>query len=136
MRALLLVGALSLLGTLRAQDINYSPSLKATKNRVDYKCENCDPNEQLTTNKEVLSVSVYPNPCLDKCNIKITGVSKNEEAIITIMDLMGKCLFTYLATDGEVELQLTKTGLELNEGTYLVQLKLNDQIDTKRMVVK
>lgn len=125
MRALLLFSVLSLWGTLRAQtEQETAPTIIA--------CENCIELKE----KEPFGIKIYPNPCNGSCSLKITGMQKGEEAYILIMDLTGKTVFNYTIKDGEVELILNKTGLELNEGTYLVQLKKNDQIETKRMVVK
>lgn len=141
MRTLLLIGVLFLWGTMRAQESisEYNIQKEPTE---EYKeaiasnltCENC--LEENPKVQKPFELTIFPNPCNGKCSLKIDGVSESEEAKLTIMDLTGKNVFTYLLTDGEVELKLTATALELHEGTYLVQLQKGDQFKTKRMIVK
>lgn len=122
MRAILLISVLTLWST-------WSGHANSIKNKSPI-CENC---KEIKTQ---LKLNIFPNPCEDNCHLKINGVSNSEVAHLFIMDLTGKQVFKYAIEDGEIEFTFNKSNINLHQGTYLVQLKKDEEVTTKRMVIK
>ncbi len=76
---------------------------------------------------------LFPNPTIGKCSAYFESPT-TQEAIITIKDLSGKTCYTenvYLQNANSFPLNLE----ELANGIYLVQLKMNDAVILKKLVV-
>ena len=81
-----------------------------------------------------LSLSVYPNPAIEKLNIKIAGVNDwNDIENLKIYDMKGNAVYTALSiTRGEVNVS------QLGTGSYiiLVKMKNGETINSKFVVSK
>lgn len=76
-----------------------------------------------------LEITIFPNPANDKLNITLPNHIKTAQ--ITINDMQGRCINTYWVTNGEHSIDVSK----LNPGIYLVQIKSEQGMSTKKIVI-
>jgi hypothetical protein len=73
-------------------------------------------------------VKLYPNPVNDKLNINLSG---NENANISVFDMTGKKVADFnITSHSSVDLSGLQTG------AYIVQIKTNDTLTTRRLIKK
>ena len=85
----------------------------------------------ITENISASSISLYPNPATNYLTITLQG--DNKKAEVTIMDITGKIF--YSTTENETQ-ELKINTKDFAEGVYLVQVKSEDFMATKKLVVK
>ncbi|MBK9643390.1 MAG: T9SS type A sorting domain-containing protein [Saprospiraceae bacterium] len=134
----LIVGTYTYYGWLRMQ-ITVDP-LYASGIIKDY-AYNSIPNQPIlagqtsvtgiTENISASSISLYPNPATNYLTITLQG--DNKKAEVTIMDITGKIF--YSTTENETQ-ELKINTKDFAEGVYLVQVKSEDFMATKKFVVK
>ena len=91
-----------------------------------------DINETLSSN----NISIYPNPITNIANIEFS-LLKNNDVSIAIYDILGKNiknLYQGEMMSGANNVQMNVS--ELNEGIYFVKLQINNQIITKKIVIR
>ncbi len=79
------------------------------------------------------SVSVYPNPARDQLIIELNGIHRNIE--ITFSDLTGKIIPLKIDNSAETMHRIECNVLNHSPGIYLMQIKTEDFIETKRIVL-
>ncbi|MBK7305466.1 MAG: T9SS type A sorting domain-containing protein [Saprospiraceae bacterium] len=79
----------------------------------------------------LLQYLFYPNPATNYLTITLQGDNKKNE--VTIMDITGKIF--YSTTENETQ-ELKINTKDFAEGVYLVQVKSEDFMATKKLVVK
>lgn len=77
---------------------------------------------------ELSSVSIYPNPSSGKFYISAEGM----DARADIYDLLGRKIVDIENIDNEIEIDLSGYG----KGIYFVQLKIDGEVTTKKIVVE
>ncbi|SDH33970.1 T9SS type A sorting domain-containing protein [Winogradskyella thalassocola] len=83
-------------------------------------------NEVLSVpTNEITELSVYPNPATDKVNI----VSNNPIDSIEVYDILGKQVQVLKGAD---EVNVSK----LESGIYLFKIRIGNQVETRKIVVK
>tara|TARA_A100001011_G_scaffold374347_1_gene434733 strand:- start:75 stop:1733 length:1659 start_codon:yes stop_codon:yes gene_type:complete len=87
-------------------------------------------NELSNDHFEINSIKLFPNP-LDK-NDKFLNISfgSNNLKLINIFDLMGRKVYHSETVDNRIELT------SLNAGTYIVEIKINDQLQRSKLIIK
>lgn len=74
------------------------------------------------------SISIYPNPACNSISIKVE--KEYTELAIEIMDEMGKSVYSNNGLDNPISLNGFATGI------YFVQLKIDGEVTTKKIVVE
>lgn len=74
------------------------------------------------------SISIYPNPACNSISIKVE--KEYTELAIEIMDEMGKSVYSNNGLDNPISLDGFAAGI------YFVQLKINGEVTTKKIVVE
>lgn len=79
-------------------------------------------------------VVLYPNPTTDKLSIAINS-KKSTKGLINVLDITGKVLYTQ-TIDFEIGKNIiSQSTTELPSGIYFVQVKSDEQLVTKKLVV-
>ena len=86
-------------------------------------------SEVLSTTEDKIVVSIAPNPFADQTSITISG-SRGEAASVKILDLTGMSLYSgnYSTTEGLI------VGSKLNPGVYILQVQINNQVHTQKII--
>ena len=74
------------------------------------------------------SISIYPNPACNSISIEVE--KEYAELTIEIMDEMGKLVYSNNEIDNPISLDGFATGI------YFVQLKIEGEVTTKKIVVE
>lgn len=91
----------------------------------------CNPVEiQENTNNN--TISIYPNPATNYAVLRITEQQKNSFENLSIININGQTVFEKTLNDDTEILISTK---HLNNGIYLVVLKGNNEIQTKKLII-
>ena len=88
-------------------------------------------NNELSNNQfETNDIKLFPNP-FDK-NDKFLNISfdSNNLKQIKIFDLMGRKVYHSETVDSRIEIS------SLNAGTYIVEIKINDQVQRSKLIIK
>ena len=88
-------------------------------------------NNELSNNQfETNDIKLFPNP-FDK-NDKFLNISfdSNNLKQIKIFDLMGRNVYHSETVDNRIEIS------SLNAGTYIVEIKINDQVQRSKLIIK
>ena len=88
-------------------------------------------NNELSNNQfETNDIKLFPNP-FDK-NDKFLNISfdSNNLKQIKIFDLMGRRVYHSEIIDNRIEIS------SLNAGTYIVEIKINDQVQRSKLIIK
>ena len=88
-------------------------------------------NNELSNNQfETNDIKLFPNP-FDK-NDKFLNISfdSNNLKQIKIFDLMGRKVYHSETVDNRIEIS------SLNAGTYIVEIKINDQVQRSKLIIK
>ncbi|MFD2067143.1 PA14 domain-containing protein [Pontibacter silvestris] len=91
------------------------------------------PQENLTSSNDELTV--YPNPLSDRATVGFV-LQENAQTTLEVYDLSGKLvqkLFNGIVKAGE-PLELTLKANDLRPGLYLVKMKSNNRIITKKII--
>ncbi len=78
-------------------------------------------------------VSVYPNPARDQLIIELNGMHRNLE--ISLYDLTGKIIPVRIDNSAENTYRVGNNVLDQSPGIYLMQIKTDDFIETKRIAI-
>jgi hypothetical protein len=78
---------------------------------------------------ETADAIIYPNPASDHVIVLLPG--KLQDALVSLYDIRGKTVCCRKASDGKAEL----TTAELAEGVYLLQIKMDGILLTRKLVV-
>ncbi len=78
-------------------------------------------------------ILVYPNPTQGDLNIKRIVFEDGEVMIVNIYNISGMLL---LETESGSDLNINLQSLNLKSGIYIVQVKLHDRIETKRIIYR
>lgn len=86
-------------------------------------------------NNDQNAIRIYPNPTTDKVNISFDNLT-NQHASIVLADMIGKTII-----NKEIDIESNKfnyilTINSLNSGIYLIQIKLKNNIITKKLTIK
>lgn len=89
-------------------------------------------------NKEVLDFQVYPNPISKKDDLHIEIKDQlNQEASITILNILGQPLkIENRNLKNQNEIINLNLDSELSNGIYIVQIKVNDSLYSKKIVLQ
>lgn len=91
--------------------------------------------EPVTANKEIslseTAFTVYPNPTNNSFSVKISQCSYVDEQIIEILTLEGKIIYQTKLTNPESEI----IPGQITPGIYIVRIKSENQIFTKKLIV-
>ena len=88
-------------------------------------------NNELSNNQfETNDIKLFPNP-FDK-NDKFLNISFDSDNLkqIKIFDLMGRNVYHSETVDNKIEIS------SLNAGTYIVEIKINDQVQRSKLIIK
>ncbi len=78
-------------------------------------------------------VNVYPNPADNLINIELINAIYKDELTIELLDLTGRSVYKTKQTTGSKTITVHP---DLNSGTYLIKIKLNDgTTDVHRLVI-
>lgn len=80
-------------------------------------------------------ISYYPNPSLGKFSLNVQSPN-NAPIMVSIRNLVGEQIFQFQeeAPDGELEKVIDLTGQP--KGTYLLQIKQNDRVLSKKILIE
>ena len=96
--------------------------------------------EQSTATKEPgtsLALSLNPNPCTGKFQLTWSGLYSASDYQIDVMDINGKNVYTTKGTGDHGWSQYTEINLSgYPEGTYIVRLRNDDGILTKKLILQ
>lgn len=81
---------------------------------------------------ELAALSVYPNPVIDEINIAAKDV--DEEIMVTLFNIEGKKVIEQSFEPGDITIDVASKSL--NTGVYFLQLELNGNFTTKKLLVK
>lgn len=127
---------------LGATTANYSATSTG-----DYYCEITNPNGCMRTTPTVTVYSgckigdtatmetftIYPNPVNDQLTIAFNSVNFDSKAIVSILDITGKLLYTTTTnTNNSKTIQLNNTMIP---GIYFIQIEINGNVITNKFVV-
>ncbi len=73
-------------------------------------------------------ISIFPNPTNDFINIKINN---NEKSKVSIIDISGKILWTYIFNKS-IKLKIK----EFHNGLYILKIENNNNLETRKIVIK
>jgi hypothetical protein len=76
-------------------------------------------------------INVYPNPAKRHVIIRMDGLKNGAE--IKILNIDGKVLDERIIAPGEEKCQINFN--EYSDGVYLIWLKINDQVYTKKIIL-
>jgi hypothetical protein len=80
-------------------------------------------------------LNVFPNPLKDKANVQYY-LDKSSNALITIVDLTGKCVGSYKKSDQFQGWQMmTISDLNLSDGIYFLKVETNSGIAVQKIVI-
>jgi hypothetical protein len=79
-------------------------------------------------------VTLFPNPTATVLNVVINS-KVNNTAVVNVLDLSGKVLKTKQASVNEGKTMLQEDVSELPSGIYFVQVKCNESMVTKKLVI-
>jgi GEVED domain/Secretion system C-terminal sorting domain len=88
----------------------------------------------ITLRKGLEELTVTPNPAKEKAAVQLTA-SQDALATVTVSDMSGKILYR---SNSEVRKGINTIGLpveKLSNGTYMVQVSLNEEIITRKLVI-
>lgn len=112
----------------------YTPTVDGEYSVVVTNAEGCEGEATITVNftntinAENSNFSIYPNPS----NGLIT-VHANENGIVSIYSVTGEIILTHTISNNQnLNLDLT----EVPTGIYFVELKVNNQIKTQKLIIK
>ena len=71
------------------------------------------------------SVNIYPNPTVDKINIKISGKS-DQEKLVDVIDVSGRVIYSGNITNPSAESALSVNCSDWPKGIYFVRIKGNE----------
>jgi hypothetical protein len=77
---------------------------------------------------EGILISVFPNPSTDNFNIKISG---SDNGYIIITDVLGRKLYKNIISENQMEFSF---GKDLPEGSYVIEVITNNQVQTKQVI--
>jgi hypothetical protein len=82
-----------------------------------------------------LDVTIYPNPSNGNISIEILNLSNSNNAVISVMDIMGKVISS---SNLEVVNGINSTTLNLNipNGVYQVMVRTDEGMQVKRIVIQ
>ena len=88
-------------------------------------------NNELSTNEfNINEISLFPNP-IDRTeqylNIKM---DYNYSKAIKIFDIMGRKVYDLITDENRIDIS------SLNQGTYIVEINVNGQLDKSKLIVK
>jgi hypothetical protein len=78
-------------------------------------------------------ILVYPNPTQGELNIKRNASASGEVMVIKIYSISGILLFE---TKSGSDLHINLHGLNMESGIYIVQVKLQDRIETRKIIYR
>ena len=78
-------------------------------------------------NEHQINVSVYPNPTVDQCTIRIENSIMDE---VTVFDLSGKMVRSLKVNDQEVKIDMS----QLSSGTYFIRILSDKNVTTHKIV--
>jgi hypothetical protein len=86
-------------------------------------------NEEVLNANKVLekALKLYPNPVVDKMFIELNDINSVD---ITIFTITGKFIDSFVLNSGQSEIDMAK----FSKGTYLIQIKSDKGIVTKRII--
>ena len=91
----------------------------------------------LTELEKSMALAIYPNPTSASSTLDFT-INSNEKAIVTLVDLMGRTLETATLTsdnDGHIS-HTVNTGSKLASGVYIVNIDVNNQRVSKKLIIQ
>lgn len=84
---------------------------------------------------ELNTFSLYPNPNNGSFNIRITG-AQSEEAEFTLIDLLGRPVYTTKASATAGNLQTEIMAGNLAGGTYYLQIRMGNQVAYEKLIIQ
>ncbi len=87
-------------------------------------------SESESSESNISSVSIYPNPVTDHVNISLKNDIDTADVIIT--DIQGKLIYKRTISNSLNEIKTSS----FNKGLYLIQVKTSDESFTKKLIVK
>ncbi|WP_343633920.1 T9SS type A sorting domain-containing protein [Fluviicola sp.] len=113
-------------------DYNAPITTNTTVNTLD---EPASINE-IAASVDGVTVDLYPVPTRDQLNIRVNNVSKSGSAVVSVIDLAGKVIFSDKVTLEEGSTLVTKNLSGLMTGTYLTRIQFeNGSAIVKKIVV-
>ena len=89
-------------------------------------------NQQIET---ITNVSAYPNPLVTKTNINFTSI-KPQKITFIVKNLLSKTVYTEIISAKKGKNSFTFNRNNLTKGMYLYSIKTENEIISKRMIIK
>ena len=88
-------------------------------------------NNELSNDQfEINDIKLFPNPFDKNDKFLNIGFDSNNLKQIKIFDLMGRKVYHSETVDSRIEIS------SLNAGTYIVEIKINDQVQRSKLIIK
>ena len=93
----------------------------------------CITDKTGTFENDVLNnIKIFPNPVIKNLNIEFIG-NVDSEAVIDLYDISGKKTYSVVKKSGMKIIEINTLGI--NQGIYIVKIKLNDRVVYKKVVI-
>jgi hypothetical protein len=114
-----------------------APQFKGGSPESLYTCDDEDKIKAFENRHAIVPhLSAYPNPFSDKLAIKIPGALLEENATVSVTNIVGKKYGTFSGKMLEVNDYLTKLSKQLIPGSYLVNVNIEGKTNETLKVVK
>lgn len=116
---------------------DYNPPIttNTTLNTLNDLIAGTEENKPVKVNNEEISVELFPVPASDNLTIRVNNISKNEEASISIIDIMGNTVLTNKLKLEEGSNSVTHNISKLAKGTYLTKIQFSDGSNIVKKII-